>query len=251
MKIAVNGSTGQIASQLPFDYTNINSRLEDSHKSIKENFNIIRPDCFIHFAAMTDVKKCENQKYLANYLNNVCAVKYFNIASKLQVSRFIFISTSHVYEPTNSLKCLDVTDSKIPSSYYGLTKLRAENNLIAAAQHSNTRLVIARLFSVVSQEPRKGSLMYGIQKRVRDRDFSPIPGLNKVRDFITINYLSSKIMELAMMDLPPSIVNICSGKPKSVRSIVEEEFTKLNIDIGNIDGQDMDQDYLVGLPTKF
>jgi GDP-4-dehydro-6-deoxy-D-mannose reductase len=251
MTIAINGSTGQIGSQLTFKHISIDSRLEDPNKDITKNFREIKPDCFIHFASMTDVKKCENNKFLANYLNNVCAVKFFKVAAEQKVDKFIFISTSHVYQPTRSLKYLDVNAKKLPNSYYGVTKLRAEKNLIKTAKSTNTKLVIVRLFSVVSPLPREGCLMHGINRRINEEDFSPIPGLNKVRDFISTNDLSVKINKLAMMDSPPAIVNICSGKPESVRTKFEEMFSKSNLNLNKIKEKDQIKDYLVGLPTKF
>ena len=251
MRVAYSGQTGQIGSQLPEDFIKFGARLEDPHKFIDSELRNIRPDCFIHLASMTDVTSCENNKTRANYLNNVCSVKYYNLMERNNVSRFIYISTSHVYQPTRSLKLLDVNSKKDPSSYYGITKLRAERNLLEAAKKNKTELIIARLFSVITPDFRRGSLSYGISKRIEEKDFSPIPGLNKVRDFLNGSEVTKALVDLTKAINPPSVVNICSGKAQSIEERVHMMFMQANEDVANIKSKDSLVDFLVGKPTSF
>ena len=251
MRVVYSGQSGQIGSQLPEDFIKFKARLEDPHKFIDSELKTFRPDCFIHLASMTDVTSCENNKARANYLNNVCSVKYYNLMAKNNVSRFIYISTSHVYQPTTSLKLLDVNSKKNPSNYYGITKLRAERNLLKAAKKNKTQLVIARLFSVITPDFREGSLSYGIRKRIEEKDFTPIPGLNKVRDFLNGSEVTKALIHLTKAINPPSVVNICSGRPQSVEERVQMMFMLANEDVSNIKSKDGFADFLVGKPTEF
>ena len=251
MRVVYSGHTGQIGSQLPEDFIKLGARLEDPHKIIASELRNARPDCFIHLASMTDVTNCAKNKTRANYLNNICSVKYYNLMATSNVSRFIYISTSHVYQPTLSLKLLDVDSEKDPSNYYGITKLRAERNLLKAAKKSKTQLVIARLFSVITPDFRQGSLSYGIRKRIEEKDFSPIPGLNKVRDFLDASDVTKALVNLTKAINPPSVVNICSGRPQSVEERVQMMFMQANEDVSNIKSKDGFVDFIVGKPTNF
>ena len=82
------------------------------------------PDVVLNLAAMTDVDKCEREKHTAKQINfegvkNLC---------KNFTGHFIQLSTDYVFDglsgPYNEL------DKVNPISYYGETKLEAENWLI-------------------------------------------------------------------------------------------------------------------------
>ncbi len=82
------------------------------------------PDTIIHTAAMTNVDACESDKMGAEALN-VDAVLYLVEAANKAASHFIHLSTDFIFDGTNGP--YSETDIPEPLSYYGETKLAAEN----------------------------------------------------------------------------------------------------------------------------
>ncbi len=82
-----------------------------------------RPAAVIHTAAMTQVDQCETEIEKC-WLNNVTAVKYLVQACEKTGAHLIHISTDFVFDGTDGP--LDETAMPNPLSYYGKSKLAAE-----------------------------------------------------------------------------------------------------------------------------
>jgi len=91
--------------------------------NINESIESLNPDIIINSAAFTNVDKCEIEKEIA-YRTNVGGVKNLIkvINKKIQ---FIHISTDYVFDGEKG-DYLE-NDPTYPKSYYGKTKLEAEN----------------------------------------------------------------------------------------------------------------------------
>lgn len=89
-------------------------------------FKDIKPDVVIHAAAITDVDKCEKQKYLA-FSVNVLGTKNVVEASNKYDTFIIYISTDYVFSGETGM--YKETDETNPVNYYGATKLRGENEV--------------------------------------------------------------------------------------------------------------------------
>jgi dTDP-4-dehydrorhamnose reductase len=104
------------------------SKLDITNQSqIEVILDRVNPNLVILTAAMTDVDACEDFKDKAYAINSL-GPKY--IAEKLQNmgSKLIFISTDFIFDGNKSLYV--ETDTPNPISYYGLTKLKAEEFII-------------------------------------------------------------------------------------------------------------------------
>ena len=97
--------------------------------SVKENVKKYLPDIIINTAAYTNVDGCETERELS-WRVNVDAVKNFIIASRVNNSKIIHISTDYIFDGKSGN--YDEHSTPNPQSYYAKTKLASENALIAS-----------------------------------------------------------------------------------------------------------------------
>jgi len=233
--IAITGATGSIGSFCPVPFASLKTRLEDSVDARVAEIEKLtpRPQVLFHLAAMVDPNECESNPDRAYLLNVEGALRWFEAARQVGISRFIFISTSHVYTPTAIGQNIGIDTPPNPRSIYGKTKLAAEVALAAATlvpgKTPPPRLVIARIFSVLSPLRRPGFLLTNLHRRAAERDFSPIPGLQNVRDFLTPHEIWAQLLKLGRMPSPPKTALICSGKGTPIREVVYQVFSEYGL----------------------
>lgn len=253
--IVYTGSTGSIGSDMPNGHTPLVTRLESPMKTMSSELRIKTDEGyqFIHLAALTSVDACEKDSVLAKSLNVDGAIKWFQAASDTGCKRFIYVSTSHVFANQNTP--LTTASPVGPRSVYGKTKWEAEEALKKEAQNSGTELVIARVFSILPRILRPGYLLTNLHARAKNKDFSPIPGLNNVRDFIKTTEVGRQLVALTDETLENhQVVLICTGIGRTVREIAVDVFKEHGLD-GNLlkeaPGRPDDVQYIVGTPYKF
>lgn len=109
-----------------FDYFPMDiTRKEDVKEAVKK----FQPDIVINTAAYTNVDGCETERELS-WKVNVDAVKNFIIASRINNSKIIHISTDYVFDGKTGN--YDENSKPRPLSYYGKSKLASENALITS-----------------------------------------------------------------------------------------------------------------------
>lgn len=129
-----------------FDYFPMDiTRKEDVKDAVKK----YSPDIIINTAAYTNVDGSETERELS-WKVNVDAVKNFIIASRINSSKVIHISTDYVFDGKSGN--YDENSKPAPLSYYGKSKLASENALIA----SGINYVILRTM-----------IIYGTGKNIR------------------------------------------------------------------------------------
>jgi len=84
----------------------------------------IKPDIVIHMAAYGDVEGCELNKQYAWNVNVEATRVLAKISRKVNVSRFVYLSTDYVFDGMRGLYRED--DIPVPINFYGLTKFIAE-----------------------------------------------------------------------------------------------------------------------------
>ena len=125
---------------------------------------------------------------------------------------FYYVSTSHVYAPSNDL--ISEVSPLAPANIYAEQKLEAEallQDIFALEAH---RLCIIRVFSVLDWDVAPYALG-GAIKRLTDSDFI-LTNASDIRDFLTPKSIAGAVYEIAMAGTPFGIVNLCSGSGISV-----------------------------------
>jgi len=204
-------------------------------------------------AALVSVPECEKKPDLARELNVEGALRIFTAAARCDIKHFIHVSTAHIYAP--SMEPLRPNSSMAPRSVYARTKLEAEVELRKISlQFPQIRLTIARVFGVLSKAMRPGYLLTNLHERARRKDFSPIPGIDNIRDYMDAGDICKELLRLAQAAEPPPLVHVCSGKGTSVRAVAEKVFREYGLDplgLSGSPGRADDIPSIVGEATKF
>lgn len=107
-----------LADKKSFDIT----KKAETRKIIKK----VKPDFIFHFAALTNVDLCENDKKMARKINYFGTKNVANVC-KLYNIPLVYISTSAVFKGINPpLGGYSEKDKPNPANYYGKTKLAGE-----------------------------------------------------------------------------------------------------------------------------
>ena len=94
--------------------------------SVRKLVDEIEPDVIVNTAAMTNVDQCETEREQA-WKSNVVSVENLVHSAKLVGARLVHLSTDYIFDGKNGP--YDESDRPNPISYYGRTKLAAENIL--------------------------------------------------------------------------------------------------------------------------
>jgi dTDP-4-dehydrorhamnose reductase len=131
-------------------------QVDISNKSkLTEEFQKVKPDAVVHAASMTDVDKCELNRELA-YKINVEGTKNVVDAAKSCSAYLLYISTDYVFDGEKG--CYLETDLPSPISYYGYTKLKAEEYV----RNTMDEFCIARPSVIYGATPAAGKINFAL-----------------------------------------------------------------------------------------
>ncbi|EDM35972.1 dTDP-4-dehydrorhamnose reductase [Pedobacter sp. BAL39] len=124
--------------------------------NVKEVIETHKPDAIIHTAAMTNVDTCEDQKELAHELN-VTAVETLLANCEPHNIQLVHLSTDFIFDGADGP--YDELAAPNPLSYYGITKLEAEEVI----KNSKCRWAILRtiiVYGIVSDMSRSNIVLW-------------------------------------------------------------------------------------------
>ena len=156
-KFGLTGSTGSLGKEILrynkkfkiSKFTGDIRKKKDIGKWIEKNeINII-----IHLAAVVPIKVVNRNLKKAYDVNYLGTKNLVDICVKKKIRWFFFASTSHVYG-TSKKKITEKFKTK-PISYYGKTKLLAENYLIKKFNSKKINYCIGRIFSTTNKNQKK------------------------------------------------------------------------------------------------
>jgi dTDP-6-deoxy-L-talose 4-dehydrogenase (NAD+) len=110
-----------------------------------------------------------------------------------------------------------------PSNPYGFAKDMLRRQLEYLRQVQPFNLTWARLFYLYGEGQAENSLLPQLKRAVErgDQVFN-MSGGEQLRDYLPVTEVAKYLVALAITDQHHGIVNICSGKPVSVRKRVED-----------------------------
>lgn len=179
MKVLVTGSNGLLGQKLTDYYKTRNDvslvatarggdRYSDPQGYVYRELDITsqsavmavleqeRPDVVINTAAMTNVDACESDREGCDLLN-VDAVKFLVKACNAVNAHLIHLSTDFIFDGTHGP--LTEAETPAPLSYYGLSKLKAEEEVQQHAQSwSILRTVL--VYGVVKDMSRSNIVLW-------------------------------------------------------------------------------------------
>jgi len=128
--------------------------------------------------------------------------------------------------------CLSEDMTALPASPYGLAKdaLRRELHFTSTLMPFDLRWL--RLFYLCGRGQAPTSLYAQFHDAIArgEKKFAMSPG-DQVRDFLEVEEAAGAIVDVALAPKAPRILNICSGQPTTVRSLVERWRAQAAADI--------------------
>ena len=170
-----------------------------------------QPDAIIHTAAMTNVDTCEEQQELAHQLN-VDSVNTLIQLAELHNIQLVHLSTDFIFDGANGP--YDELAAPNPLSYYGITKLEAEEVL----KNSSCRWAILRtiiVYGIVSDMSRSNIVLWA--KGALEKG-SPI---NVVNDQWRMPTLAEDLADCCLLAVEKDARGVYNASGKDMMSISE------------------------------
>lgn len=119
-----------------------------------------------------------------------------------------------------------------PANPYGFAKNALREQLTFLRAETGVSLAWARLFYIYGEGQGPRSLYSQLRAAVAAGEPSfPMSGGEQLRDFLDVQEVARLLVALALQAGDPGVVNICSGRPISVRNLVERWISENGWDI--------------------
>lgn len=205
--IYATGTSGLIGSKL----VDVRPLQIDLQKPVSFKTVAKEMSCVIHLAGVVSERRVQQEFTNAYRINVTGTIKFARHILNYSDSRFVFVSSSHVYKPSGEMH--SELDTIAPVNLYGLLKWEAEVALQDIFKFAPERLCIARVFSVLDIGMPYGSLGWAIENV---KSSSPLRNGSDIRDFLTPRSIATHLRTIAQQEFIFPIVNVCSGRSMTI-----------------------------------
>lgn len=208
---------------LPSSPRHVQGDLED--QSLLDTLSGVAPDAVIHLAALTDADLCEEQPERARIANADVPARLASAVAN-SCGRFIHVSTDLVFDGERGPYA--ETDSALPVSVYGRTKLAGER---AAASILGERVSIVRLSLVYGPRASPRSRPSFVERMLARASRGEKVSLfeDEFRTPVYVEDVASALALLAEHPSPPGIVHLGGPDRCSRLSMGVEALAAFNI----------------------
>ena len=230
-KIGLTGSTGSLGKTIlkknkKFVFKLFKDDIRDRKKVFKwvdeNNLEVV-----IHLAAVVPIKEVKRNPSKAKSINFIGTKNLVDACIKKRISWFFFASTSHVYKSSD--KKITEASIKKPISYYGKTKLLAEQYITEKFESAKIKYCIGRIFSTTNKNQKKNYLVPDLKYKIKNaKKKILLRNLNHYRDFISMDDIS-KIIFILLKKRFNGILNFGSGNGiflKDIAKIIAKKYKK-------------------------
>lgn len=191
---------------LPEDRRSLEARLESC-------------SAIIHLAGLAHRRGSTPEQH--DLINRLMSVRLGEAARECGTKRFVYVSSLSVYGHVAGSRTIDTRTSVAPTSAYGISKARAEEQLAALAASRQFEVLILRppLVCGAFAPGNLGSLRAAILKGL------PLPEIrDNERDLVGVRNLASALLQGASMGQSSAVIAtpIADGTPLSTVDIIEE-----------------------------
>lgn len=184
----------------------------------------IKISCVVHLAGKTNVQECHNNPYGAFQSNIELTVQVLEFCRETNIERFIFPSTSLVYDYNNSSVPHIEDSTKKPKTIYAWTKLSAENMIQAYSKNYGLKTVIGRISNIYGGSLKENTVLSEILKQAwSNKEKILVEDGNIIRDFVYVDDVVSAI--IFFLDLKEknkfSIFNISQNVGTSIFNLAK------------------------------
>ena len=189
----------------------INSLPEECFKAIGE------PDALIHLA-WGGLPNYDSLHHFENELPH--QYKFLSTLIREGLKSLIVVGTCFEYGSQSGP--IDSNTQTNPTNPYGLAKDSLHKQLQQLKKLHPFKLTWARLFYMYGLRQSKNSLYSSLRRAVDSGDkVFKMSGGEQVRDYLPVENVASSIVKLALNQNDRDVLNICSGKPVTIRALVE------------------------------
>lgn len=188
---------------------------------VAEAVQSAQPDCVVHLAALSSVTHADPSELYA--VNTVGTENLLRAIAEHapEVRKVLLASSANVYGNVPGGEPIDESTAPAPVNHYACSKLAME--FIARTWFERLPIVIARPFNYTGVGQTENFLVPKLVAHYAQR--RPILELGNIdieRDFSDVRFLADAYARLLSTGTAGTIVNVCSGQPRSLRSILEE-----------------------------
>ena len=213
-RILATGITGTIGRHFGSKV----EKLDIDLSSLEETFNSLHmtpADSVLHAAAIVGPSIVASDVSRAHSIN-VRGARYLATAAREKgISRFVYLSSSHIYAPSDEL--LRETSPVRPSNVYAEQKLEAEMEITEVFKESPEKLCIVRIFSVLDWDVPDFTLGGGIKKLAFGISNYKLSNAQDLRDFLTPRTIAKALINIVFSTTLFGIVNLSTGVGTTVR----------------------------------
>ncbi len=219
--LAVGTNLGKLIS-LYSEYKDVDILVLDFYKEIdkKSLIKIVECDKLIHLAW----SGLPNYNSIEHFENNVMP-QYFFLKKLicLGLQEIIVSGTCLEYGMING--CLTTDMITNPQNPYALAKDTLRKFLERLSQYKPYNLKWVRLFYMYGPGQSSSSILSLLDSALErgDKSFNLSKG-EQLRDYMTVEEVASKLVKISIEIQYSGIFNCCSGKPISIRSLVENHL---------------------------
>lgn len=175
-------------------------------------------DLLIHLA-WGDVSDATNRVHMTTHLPN--NIQFLTDITRLGVPRICCVGSCFEYGLSSGR--LHEGLAPQPSTPYGQAKDQLRRELEATAPIAGSSLRWLRPFFTHGEGQHPHALFAQLKDAIRrGQDHFPMSGGEQVRDYLPVSSLAEAIVKASLQREVDGVINICSGKPTTVRTLVEQ-----------------------------
>jgi UDP-glucose 4-epimerase len=231
--VLVTGHSGFLGSNLVSslnEYVVIglstNTIKDQNYKQIKKDIRKVTLNTFhekiqniVHLAAVTDVFYCQENPQTCFEINVNGTQNMLEIARKND-SKFLYLSTSHVYGIPKQL-LINESHPTSPTSIYSASKIAGEILCESYAKSYGLDVSIIRLFSVYGPHSPQFLVISKIISQILNGNVVKMGNLKPKRDFLYVSDAISAIKLILKKSHGFNIYNVGTGKSHSIQQICD------------------------------
>ena len=195
----------------------------------------------IHCAAQINVERSSDNPVFDAQSNILGTINLLEYSRKIKVKKFVFISSAATYgEP----QFLPITEDhpRNPISFYGLSKLTAENYCLLYSKLFQLPVTVLIPFNVYStlqneNDPYSGVVFKFIKAASLNESLTIFGDGEQVRDFIHAKDVAHAIkLALTSSQVKAERINIGSGHPISINELASKilSFSRIKQDVVHV-----------------
>jgi GDP-4-dehydro-6-deoxy-D-mannose reductase len=229
--------------------------------AVKQRLGDARPDAVVHLAGWSSVGSSFEQPLECFSVNALgSAVLFEAVRTQAPNARVLLISSGEVYGRSEHRQPRQEASPLAPASPYAMSKYAAE---LVAQQYQaafGIHSVIARAFNHVGPGQDQRFVVPSLVRQIHDvacgrgEPVIRVGNLEPVRDFSSVHDVVEAYRLLLERGLPGEVYNVCSGRGRSIREVLEELLrlagVEANIEIDPAKVRAAEVSHLVGDPAK-